>query len=149
VDDIRNELTCLDAYPEAPRRTASALVGLWYLREGKLEDARRFLASASPNRVLGDAYDFYRSIPLGILCFAVGEKSHGEKQFDLAKTMPILPNEGYPFISLLAELDRAFVNACIGYGSRPLSKTRIREFRGHALVLAQCADVFRRNTQAV
>jgi hypothetical protein len=149
IDEIRSELTCLDAYPDAPRRTAAALVGLWHLREGRPEDARRCLASASPDSVSGDAYGYYRAIPLGILCFAVGDGSLGEKHFDVAKTMPSLPNEGYPFISLLWELDRAFVNACIGYGNRSISKLRIREFKGHALVLAQYADVFRRNVQAV
>ena len=104
---------------------------------------------ASPERVSGDANDLYRAIPLGILCFALGEGVLGEKHFDLAKAQAIMPSEGYPFISLLGDFDRAFVNACIAHGSRTLPEKRIREFKGYAWVLARYADVLRRNKTAL
>jgi hypothetical protein len=146
--DAGFDVHLLQAFPERERRAASALLGVWLLREGRVSDARSCLDGADPDRITGEPTDCYRAIPLGILCFAVGEGKLGEKCFDLARTSALIPHEGYPFVALLANFDRTFVNVCIGQGERFLDGRRIRELRGHAWVLAQYAGIMRLNVIA-
>lgn len=143
LDEILPKLNASDTFPDAVKRTANALVGLWHIRDGKFDDAALFLEASAPHRISTDAHSYYRALPIGILCFALGEIKLGEKHFDLVKASPIISNEGYPFVSLLWEFDRIFVNVCIGQGKQTMPEKRIRDFRGQAWILVQYADIFR------
>ena len=151
LDDVRFDPRLLGTFPESARRTTCALLGLWHLREGREDDARRCLDQAAPENMARGPDDYYRAVPLGVLCLALGKGVLGEKQFDLAKKDPVMPHEGYPFISLLSDFDRTFVNVCIGHAdtNRSLPEKRIGEFRGHAWVLVQYADLMRNSPLAL
>jgi hypothetical protein len=60
-----------------------------------------------------------------------------------------LQYDGYPFISLLSDLDRSFVFACIGMTDPKLQEKGIREFRGHAWVLSQYAELVRHHERTL
>jgi hypothetical protein len=144
---VNFDTALLGSLPESARLTVSTVLGLWNLREGREMEAKRFLKDALSGRKSREPQDFYRALPLGILCFALGEGAHGQLWFDLAKTEP-LPHEGYPFVSLTADFDRTFVNVCIGQNTRDLPERRIRELRGHAWLLFKYIDLMRQNSLA-
>lgn len=133
----------LDRLETPIKRTAAALFGVWHLRDGRLAEAQEYLAIADPEHVSGDTHDHYRAIPMGLLCLAFGRSKAGEKFLDMAKSAHAGGHEGYPFSSMLAELDRAFVVSCIGVSNEAVPSDRIRDFRGHAWVLSAYADVLK------
>lgn len=150
LHDLGDYESHIDSLQEQSMLTASAILGMWNLREKKLEKARNFLNIFLERGICEGPYDRYRAIPLGILSFSLGYADFGEKYFDLAKNSISLSNQGYPFISLTADFDRAFVNACIGIKEKNrISDIRIREFKGHAWVLVQYCEILKGNEQAI
>jgi len=149
LQDLPFDSLFLERLPTGSKRTANTLVGLWHLREGRSEDARRCLDLADPTVFSGDAGERYRALPLGILCLALGFGDYGERQFDLVKAGTAMPSGGYPFVSLLNLFDRAFVGACIGHRPEDLNEKRIREFRGHAWILIKYAEFMIRNSTSL
>jgi hypothetical protein len=143
ITDAELDPDVLLNFSDRERRVGSTLLSMWMLREGRIADAKACFEAARPDRITGDPIDIYRAVPQGILCFAFDEGDLGEKYFDLARLGGVMPYEGWPFVSLLANFDRTFVNTCIGQGEKSLPESRIREFRGHAWVLAQYADTMR------
>jgi hypothetical protein len=150
LHELPFDLSSLEKLPRSSRRTAYALVGLWHLREGRSDDAKRCLHLADPTPIFsGEVGESYRALALGILCFGLGLGEYGEKHFDLARAETTLPNRGYPFVSLLNSFDRAFVAACIGRRTHDFKEDRIRDFKGHAWVLIKYAELMRRNQSSL
>jgi len=145
----------LEALPEQLRLSANALVGLSLLGQTRRQDAEDAFRRARPETIGETADDYYRAVPLGILCFAMGEGDLGEEYFGLAKAGPDerVP-EGYPFVHALSALDRRFVVCCMGkeifeethpkyYSESKVDNKKINSLRGHVLVLLQLSRIFR------
>jgi hypothetical protein len=152
LSEVHINIELINNYPESIRRTCYAVLSLWNLHENNNEIAKWLFEKAEPNRITSNVADYYRSIPMGILCFAFGNGELGEKYFDLTRNI-LLNNEGYPFVSLLAPFDRKFINTCIGYegdqDSEKRIRERIRDFRGHCWVLIKYADFLCENENAL
>jgi len=150
----------LEDAPEPISRTIYAILCLWYLNEKNDQRAKEYFVKAEPFKITEDASAYYRAIPMGIICFAFGEGGLGEKYFDLVRK-DVSPSKGYPFITILSDLDRMFVNACIGIDNHNIKDTssiedirrkedaRIRDLKGHAWVLIKYADFLIKNELAL
>jgi hypothetical protein len=147
IADFQIDLNLVQKSSEATKRTIYTILSIWHLREGNLIDARKYFDLSNPSKITNDANSYYRSIPLGILCFAFNFGDLGEKHFDFARTD--LSNEGYPYVSLLSDFDRMFVNVCINQSNKPISESRARDLRGHIWVLVKYLDFFRQNSEAL
>lgn len=134
----------IDSLPESLGRSLCSFLALWHLREARQDEARDYFERAVPGSIAEEPYDYYRAVPLGITCFALGDSALGERYFNLAKVGMSPPYEGYPFVSAISEFDRAFVNTCVGQGDRSLSESFIRDFRGHAWVMVEHIHFMRR-----
>jgi hypothetical protein len=126
--------------PESVKRTGFAVLALWQLREKNKEKAYEFFSRSDPDNITNYASDYYRAIPMGILSFAFGKGDLGEQYFDLVRS-DIMPNDGYPFISMVLEFDRMFVNRCIGFETGNIDDKRFRDLRGHIWVLIKYLDL--------
>lgn len=150
----------IDDAPEPISRTIYAILCLWYLYEKNDQKAKDFFIKTEPFKITEDASAYYRAIPMGIICFALGESELGEKYFDLVRK-DVSPSQGYPFITILSNLDRLFVNTCIGVDNnnikdaldiedlRRKEDARIRDLKGHAWVLIKYADFLIKNEFAL
>jgi transcriptional regulator with XRE-family HTH domain len=132
------------------RKCAYGLLGLWHLHEARQSQAAAFFESARLEPVVDLTYAHYMAIPFGLLCFGLGRGELGEQYWELARAGPAsarYTTEGYPYVTLVGDLDKKFVAACIG---RSTGRTDVDEgklerplrfLRGQAWLLARYADV--------
>lgn len=126
--------------PEDVQPTWRAILGLWHFREGRRTEAMSQLQQACPMSRPGGPHDFYRAVPMAVLCLTLGEGELGESYLDLPRRFGSL-YEGYPFLSLTTKLDRSFVNAIIGHGGKSATPMDFKEIRGHAWLLSRCLEI--------
>lgn len=140
------------------RRTAYTLIGLRHVQSNRQAEAQRCLREALPKEEsLGvSPHDYYRALPLGLLCFASGQDLLGELHFDHVRAGPRTgaSESGYPYVTLLSNFDRAFVEHIIGKrksltdSEDESERDQMRAFRGHIWVLLRYAKLMRDNDEA-
>jgi hypothetical protein len=145
IHDLALSREAIDALPESLGLVLSSVLAVWFLREGLLEEARQFYERARPESIADDPYDHYRGLFLGIASFGLGNVDLGERHFDLIREGLSRPHEGYPYVSLVAPLNRIFVNVCVGQGDRAPKSEQIRLARGHAWVIVEASHYMRRS----
>jgi len=120
--------------------SGNAIMALWHLRENRVNEAGDYFSRLRDVPIVRHQDDYYRAVPMGLLCFAFGQQKRGEAYFDLIKST-LQSNVGYPFIPLTADYDRAFVNACIGYDQNSEPAPGTRELKGHVWLLQKFAEI--------
>jgi len=148
LNDVSVDHALIETAHEHIKKNTYTLLSLWNLREANMEKAKVYFELSKSGTINEDAGDYYRAIPMGILCFAFGEGALGEKYFDLVRST-IKPNEGYPFVPLVSDFDRLFVNTCIGHEPKNIDESRIRGLRGHAWVLIKYAELMRQHPEVL
>lgn len=136
----------IEAMATGLRKLWASLIGMCYLREGDMSAAKQFYQLANPLSMQEDANDVYGSIQIGILAAALGEMQVAESYLDLARqinTNHTFLTNGYPFSSLIARHEKAFVNTTLGKGESNLDIEWIRTLRGHSHVIAAHARTLR------
>lgn len=141
LDEIHFEKSQLDTLSRPLKYTASALIGLWHLREEKIEEAREQYRDCMDAAIVGDPHDYYRAIPTALLCFQFGDLDNARKFFELSRNGPDRENSGYPFIGLTTEFDKYFVLSCVSKTASPVQRDYMRQRRGQGWLLYAYADI--------
>lgn len=150
-----------DQFEVQLRKCTYGLLGLWHLHEERQSQAVACFELARLEPIVELTYTYYMAIPFGLLCFGLGHGELGERYWELARAGPTSTRyaaDGYPFVTLISDLDKRFVAACIGRSSGRLnieetSKSRLenslRSLRGQVWLLSRYADVLLRHRVAM
>lgn len=144
LDEIQFQRPQLDGLPLRLKSTASALLGLWNLREEKTSEASRYHRECAKTAIAGDPHDYYRTIPTALLCFNFGDLKSATKFFELPRNGYEMINDGYPFLQLISDFDRYFVLSCISKNASPPQAHYMRHRRGQGWLLQAYADLVRK-----
>ncbi len=134
------------------RRLWYSLAAVTYLREAQMGDVEYFFEKAQSQRC-SPYYEAYSSLQMAVVAAALGKLSLTEYYFDVARkinTEQSYPIQDYPYVSLLARHNRAFVHTIIDVkdGSH-LGKKEIQTLKGYSHFVARLSRALRQSDSAL
>jgi hypothetical protein len=133
--------------PSGIRKLWGSLLALSYVHDQDWGNAHLFFDMIEPTLLEEDVYAAYASAQIGVVSAALGLSQITEKYFfDIAKKINKgrrYPIHGYPYASLIAKHNRAFVLTVLGVADSELRKQDIQLLRGHSHVIARCSYILR------
>jgi tetratricopeptide (TPR) repeat protein len=133
------------------RKLWASLLSVCYLQEQNMGQANYYFDVAQ-SAFKDDAFDAYCALHMGIAGIGLNRTDIAIKYFDIARKINRemhYPIQGYPYVSLVAKHNRAFVNTIIGIDKDKLRKEDIRLLRGQSHVIARDSHILRMSESAI
>lgn len=133
------------------RKLWASLLSVCYLHEQNIGQASYYFDVAH-SAFKDDAYDAYCGLHMGIAGIGLNRTNIAIKYFDIARKINRemhYPMQGYPYVSLVAKHNRAFLNAILGIDKDKLRKEDIQLLKGQSHVLAQNSHILRMSDPAL
>lgn len=133
------------------RKLWASLLAMCYLNEKNMEQTKYYFDMIKDSLTENDAFDAYAGIQIAIVAAALGETDITEKYFDVAHHIDSdkrYSSDAYPYVSLIAEHERALVNKIIGAEVK-LKKETIQLLKGHSHVIARHSAILRTSNSTI
>jgi len=133
------------------RKLWASLLSICYLHEQNIGQANYYFDIAL-SAFREDAFDAYCGLHMGITGIGLNRTDTAIKYFDISRKINRemhYPIQGYPYVSLVAKHNRAFLNTVFGIDRDKLKKEDIQLLKGQSHVIARDSHILRLSEPAV